>query len=664
MDLPAKAASLRKELSHHAYLYYALDRPEISDYRYDELMRELTAIEAEHPELVTPDSPTQRVGAKPLEGFETVVHEKPMESLQDAFSLDELREFGRRVAGAVPGPSYVVEYKIDGLSVALEYQDGLFVRGSTRGDGVTGEDITSNLKTVASIPLRLRAPATIEVRGEVYMPISVFKALNEERDAAGMPLFANPRNAAAGSLRQLDPSVTAARKLDIFVFNIQRMEGEVPDGHMKSLAFLKELGFRIIPNPVLCQNIEDCISRIEAIGEERASLPFDTDGAVIKVDDFTARQALGSTAKFPRWAIAYKYPPEIKKTKLLDITVTVGRTGALTPTAVLEPVRLSGTKVQAATVHNKDFIAEKDIRIGDTVFVRKAGEIIPEIVEVDKSVRDGTERPFEMPPFCPSCGEPVTDDEEEAAVRCTNPSCPAQLVRKLAHFCSRTAMDIEGLGEQNAERLVSQGLVSAIADLYDLKAEQLAGLFRMGDISAAKLIAAIEASKSQDLSRLLYGFGIRHVGAQTAKLLSEHFLTMDKLSAATLSELTVIPEVGEIVAKSVIDFFSHPQTAVQLARLAAAGVNMSGRPGSADIALRGLTFVLTGALSGMTRDEAKAKLEAKGGKVTDSVSKKTSYVVAGEDAGSKLTKAAGLGIPVIGEAELMNLLEGKHEDHA
>ena len=664
MDLPAKAASLRAQLSHHAYLYYALDRPEISDYRYDELMRELETLEAEHPDLVTPDSPTRRVGAKPLEGFDTVMHEVPMESLQDAFSLDELREFSRRVESVTAHPSYVVEYKIDGLSVSLEYIDGLFVRGSTRGDGVTGEDITQNLRTVSSIPLRLRSPATIEVRGEVYMPAAVFKALNEDREAEGKPLFANPRNAAAGSLRQLDPSVTASRRLDIFVFNIQRFAGEGPKGHLESLAMLRELGFRVIPKSALCESMEACIARIEAIGEERPTLPFDTDGAVIKVDSFEDRVLLGSTAKFPRWAIAYKYPPEIKPTKLLDITVTVGRTGALTPTAVLAPVRLSGTKVQAATVHNKDFIAEKDIRIGDTVFVRKAGEIIPEIIEVDKSARSGTERPFEMPTHCPSCGEPVTDDPEEAAVRCTNPSCPAQLVRKIAHFCSRGAMDIEGMGEQNAEKLVSQGLVSSIADLYDLKTEQLAELEGLGDISAAKLVAAIEKSKSQDLSRLLYGFGIRHVGAQTAKLLSEHFQSMEKLSAAPLSELVVIPEVGEIVAGSVADFFSHPQTGIQLARLAAAGVNMSGAPGSADITLRGLTFVLTGALSGMTRDEAKAKIESKGGKVSGSVSKKTSYVVAGEDAGSKLTKAGELGIPVISEEELMNLLEGKNEDYA
>ncbi len=664
MDLPARAASLRAQLSHHAYLYYALDRPEISDYRYDELMRELETIEAEHPELVTPDSPTRRVGARPVEGFDPVTHEVQMESLQDAFSLDELMEFARRVTGVVPNPSYVVEYKIDGLSVSLEYRDGLFARGSTRGDGVTGEDITSNLKTVASIPLRLRSPVTIEVRGEVYMPTNVFEALNEEREADSKQLFANPRNAAAGSLRQLDSSVTASRRLSIFVFNIQRMEGEMPDGHMQSLALMKELGFRVIPNPVLCENMEACIARIEAIGEERPSLPFDTDGAVIKVDDFAARAALGSTAKFPRWAIAYKYPPEVKPTKLQGITVTVGRTGVLTPTAVLASVRLSGTNVQAATVHNKDFIAEKDIRIGDTVFVRKAGEIIPEIVEVDKSARDGSERPFVMPQFCPSCGEPVTDDEEEAAVRCTNPSCPAQLVRKIAHFCSRTAMDIEGMGEQGAEKLVTLGLVGSIADLYDLTVPQLAKLDGMGDKSAANMVAAIAASKSQDLSRLLYGFGIRHVGAQTAKLLSEHFLSMEKLSAASLSELTVIPEVGEVVAQSVVDFFSHPQTGVQLARLAAAGVNMSGIPGSADITLRGATFVLTGTLSGMTRDEAKARIEAKGGKVSGSVSKKTSYVVAGEDAGSKLTKATELGIPVLGEVELMNLLEGKNEDHA
>ena len=657
MDLSERAASLRDQLNHHAYLYYVLDSPEVSDYRYDELLTELEKLEAEHPELVMPDSPTQRVGGAPAEGFNTVLHEVPMESLQDAFSFDELREFDRKVQDVIKEPAYVVEYKIDGLSVALEYENGIFVRGSTRGDGVTGEDITGNLKTIPSIPLKLRAPVTIEVRGEVYMPTAVFEKLNEERDALGAQRFANPRNAAAGSLRQLDPAIAASRKLDIFVFNIQRMAAELPLDHAKSLELLKEFGFRTIPAPALCSNIEECILRIEKIGEERTSLPFDTDGVVVKVNSFTDRTAIGSTSKFPKWAAAYKYPPEIKPTKLIDITIAVGRTGVLTPTAVLEPVRLSGTVVKAATVHNKDFINEKDIRIGDTVLVRKAGEIIPEIVEVDKLKRMGTEIPYVMPTVCPSCGEQVTDDSEEAAVRCTNPSCPAQLVRLIAHFCSRPAMDIEGMGEQNCEKFVLEGLVAGIADLYYIKEDEIAALDKMGDKSAAKLISIIEQSKSRDLSKLLFGFGIRHVGAQTAKLLSEHFLTMDKLKAASLEELTIIPEVGGIVAKSVIDFFSHPQTDNQLVRLAAAGVNMSGSPGSDDIKFRGLTFVLTGTLSQMTRDEAKAAIEKRDGKASGSVSKKTSFVIAGEDAGSKLAKAAALGVEILDESAFIRMLE-------
>ncbi len=658
MDMEKKVTKLRAELLHHSYLYHVLDSPEVSDYRYDELMRELADIEKKHPELVTADSPTQRVGAKPEGGFASVTHLVPMESLQDAFSFEELKDFEGRVQGALDTKGYVVEYKVDGLSVSLEYEEGIFVRGSTRGDGVTGEDITSNLRTIKSIPLKLRSPVTIEVRGEVYMPNAVFARLNEAREASGEALLANPRNAAAGSMRQLDPKIAASRGLDILIFNIQRLEGEMPKTHMEAHELMRSLGLKVIPNAKFCKNINEVISEIEHIGEIRGDLPFETDGAVIKIDDFAERQILGSTSRAPRWAVAYKYPPETKPTKLLDITVAVGRTGVLTPTAVLEPVRLSGTTVRAATVHNRDFIKEKDIRIGDTVLVRKAGEIIPEIVEVDKSKRDGSEVEYLLPTNCPSCGEAVYEDEDEAAVRCTNPTCPAQVVRKIAHFCSRAAMDIEGMGEQNVEKFVAEGLVSSIADLYDLKEEDIAKLEGKGEKSASNLVSAIEKSKGQDLSRLLFGFGIRHVGSQTAKNLSEHFQSMDKLSKATKEELVTVPEIGAVLADSIADFFSHEETATQIERLAAAGVNMSGKEGSVDISLRGQTFVLTGTLSTLKRDEAKAALEAKGAKVSGSVSKKTSVVVAGEDAGSKLVKARELGITVMDEAELIKLLEG------
>lgn len=658
-DVKRHMEALRTTLNHYAYQYYVLDDPEVSDYRYDELLRELETLEAQHPEYVTPDSPTQRVGGKLLEGFAQVRHEVPMESLQDVFAVEELFDFDERVRAAGVQPVYVVEYKIDGLSVSLEYENGLFVRGSTRGDGRVGEDITANLRTIRAVPLRLtRNIPYLEVRGEVYLPAKAFLQLNERRQQEGQPLFANPRNAAAGSLRQLDPAVTATRPLSIFVFNIQRMEGERADGHAASLELLRELGFRVIPDYRRFEGMQSCVERVKQIGEMRGKLPFEIDGAVIKLDDFAARERLGSTAKFPRWAVAYKYPPEIKSTRLLDIVVNVGRTGVLTPTAVLEPVQLSGSTVRAATVHNKDFIAQKDIRIGDIVRVRKAGEIIPEIVEVDFSKRDGSEREFSFPTVCPSCGEPVLDDGQEAAVRCTNPDCPAQLVRSITHFCSRGAMDIEGMGEQSSEQFVSAGLIASIADLYDLSAPQIAALERKGEKSAAKLVAAIEQSKGRGLARLLYGFGIRHIGERSARQLAETFGSMDKLRRATFEELTAVPDVGEEMAQSVLAFFSHRQTQSQLARLAAAGVDMTQEQTVKEAALLGKTFVLTGTLPTLTREQAKALIEQKGGKVTGSVSKKTSYVVVGEDAGSKLVRAQELQIPLLDEAALMNLLGG------
>lgn len=658
-DVKRHMEALRTTLNHYAYQYYVLDDPEVSDYRYDELLRELETLEAQHPEYVTPDSPTQRVGGKLLEGFAQVRHEVPMESLQDVFAVEELFDFDERVRAAGVQPVYVVEYKIDGLSVSLEYENGLFVRGSTRGDGRVGEDITANLRTIRAVPLRLtRSIPYLEVRGEVYLPAKAFLQLNERRQQEGQPLFANPRNAAAGSLRQLDPAVTATRPLSIFVFNIQRMEGERADGHAASLELLRELGFRVIPDYRRFEGMQSCVERVKQIGEMRGKLPFEIDGAVIKLDDFAARERLGSTAKFPRWAVAYKYPPEVKSTRLLDIVVNVGRTGVLTPTAVLEPVQLSGSTVRAATVHNKDFIAQKDIRIGDIVRVRKAGEIIPEIVEVDFSKRDGSEREFSFPTVCPSCGEPVLDDGQEAAVRCTNPDCPAQLVRSITHFCSRGAMDIEGMGEQSSEQFVRAGLITSIADLYDLSAPQIAALERKGEKSAAKLVAAIEQSKGRGLARLLYGFGIRHIGERSARQLAETFGSMDKLRRATFEELTAVPDVGEEMAQSVLAFFSHRQTQSQLARLAAAGVDMTQEQTVKEAALLGKTFVLTGTLPTLTREQAKALIEQKGGKVTGSVSKKTSYVVAGEDAGSKLVRAQELQIPLLDEAALMNLLGG------
>ncbi|MEA4933218.1 MAG: NAD-dependent DNA ligase LigA, partial [Lawsonibacter sp.] len=574
----------------------------------------------------------------------------------DVFDFEELRAFDQRVRGVVSDVTYVVEPKIDGLSVALEYEKGLFVRGATRGDGRVGENVTENLRTVRSIPLRIPdAPAYLIVRGEVFMPKKVFHALNEERERRGEALFANPRNAAAGSLRQLDPKIAASRKLDILAFNIQWAEEIVFQTHLDTLEYLTHKGFKVIPHN-LCHTVEESTARITEIGENRDSFPFDIDGAVVKVNSLSQRVELGSTAKFPRWAAAYKYPPEIKSSKLVDIVVQVGRTGVLTPRAVLEPVRLAGTTVTSATLHNQDFISEKDIRIGDTVLVRKAGEIIPEVLSVVMEKRPEYTQPYLLPELCPVCGAPVKRDEDGAHTRCTGAECPAQLLRTLAHFSSRDAMDIEGLGIAVVENLVNAGLVKTPGDLYVLSEEDVAGLDRMGKKSAQNLLAAIERSKAQDLSHLIFAFGIRQVGQKAGKILAARFHTLDALERATLEELTAVDDVGEITARSILEWMASPQSKHLIASLQAAGVNMTATEQGSDHRFEGMTFVLTGSLEQFTRDEAAARIEAFGGKVSGSVSQKTAYVVAGEKAGSKLRKAQEFGIPVLTELEFSALL--------
>lgn len=657
MDVKREIQALREKLERWSYQYYVLDEPTASDYDYDMALRQLEELEAANPELVTPDSPTQRVGGQALDKFQSVQHRVPLESLQDVFSLQELADFHDRVAAAVPDVVYDVEPKIDGLSVALEYENGLFVRGATRGDGQVGEDVTENLRTIQAIPLRLpdSLPRLI-VRGEVYMPKSVFHKLNEERELAGDKLFANPRNAAAGSLRQLDPRIAAARRLSILVFNIQYAEGKEFATHAEGLDYLKSQRFKVVPY-TLCQSIEECGRRIEAIGEGRENYDFDIDGAVVKVNDLTQREALGSTAKFPRWAAAYKYPPEEKPAKVLDIIVQVGRTGVLTPKALVEPVRLAGTTVQNVTLHNQDYITEKDIRIGDTVLVRKAGEIIPEVVSVLKEKRPPDATPYHLPDTCPVCGAAVARDEDGAHIRCTGAECPAQLLRTITHFASRDAMDIEGLGEAVVEALVNAQLIRTPGDLYFLRLPDVAALERMGKKSAENLLQAIENSKGQDLSRLLFAFGIRQVGQKAGKVLAQRFGTLEALERATLEELTAVPDVGEITARSLLDWLSSQQSQHLIARLREAGVNTASTLEPVGTALAGQTFVLTGELTRFTRKEATEALEALGAKVSGSVSKKTSYVVAGEAAGSKLQKANELGIPVLSEEDLVARLE-------
>ena len=656
MDAKFEIERLRTVLNQAGYEYSVMDNPTMSDYDYDHQLRRLEELEAAHPELVTPDSPTQRVGGQVQEGFQPVTHQVPLESLQDVFDPGELSEFDQRVRGAVPEAEYDVEPKVDGLSVALEYVDGAFVRGATRGDGRVGEDVTANLKTIRAIPLKLPEPVPhLIVRGEVFMPRTVFARLNEDREQNGEALFANPRNAAAGSLRQLDPRIAAARQLSIIVFNVQYVEGISFTTHTESLDWLERMRFKVIPHDT-CSTIEQAGASIRSIGENRTAYPYDIDGAVVKVNSLQERSLLGSTAKFPRWAAAYKYPPEQKPSRVLDIVVQVGRTGVLTPRAVLEPVRLAGTTVQSASLHNQDYIAEKDIRVGDTVLVQKAGEIIPEVVGVVREKRPKGTQPYRLPERCPVCGAHVARDEDGAAIRCTGAECPAQLLRNLTHFASRDAMDIEGLGPAVVEGLVKAGLVRTPGDLYRLEAQSVAQLERMGQKSAENLIAAIEKSKSRDLSRLLFAFGIRQVGQKAAKVLAARFGTLDRLSQATVEELTAVDDIGEITARSLAEWLHSDQAEHLIASLKGAGVNTASQAQPVDDRLAGKTFVLTGTLEHFSRAEAGARIEALGGKVSSSVSRKTSYVVAGEEAGSKLDKANALGITVLSEAEFLQML--------
>ena len=657
MDYRQEMKQLRDELNAHGYRYYVLDDPTISDYEYDHKLRRLEDLEREHPEEITPDSPTQRVGGPALKEFQQVEHAVPLESLQDVFDGDEVREFLARVAETVDAPAYSVEPKVDGLSVALEYRDGVFVRGATRGDGRVGEDVTENLRTIRSIPMTLpeKLPRLI-VRGEVYMSRTVFEELNAQREIAGQPLMANPRNAAAGSLRQLDPKVAASRKLDIAIFNLQLAEGKTFATHTETMEYLASQHFKVIPNRCL-SSAEDLLAEIDRLNDTRMEFPFDMDGAVIKLNDLALREKLGSTAKCPRWAIAYKYPPEQKPSQLVDIVLQVGRTGVLTPKAVLKPVRLAGTTVTNATLHNQDYIMEKDIRIGDTVIVQKAGEIIPEIVEVVKDKRPEGTVPYRLPETCPVCGAPVSRDPDGAAVRCTGAECPAQLLRNLTHFASRSAMDIEGLGPAVMGQLVDSGLVSTAADLYDLEAEAIAKLDRMGDKSADNAVKAIAKSKENDLWRLIFALGIRQVGEKAAKTLAQHFGTMDALCAASAEELTAINDVGPITAAYLRSWMDNPQSQDLLARLKIAGVNMECKEKMLDSRFAGMTFVLTGALERFTREEAGEMVEKRGGKAASSVSKKTTYVVAGPGAGSKLRKAQELGIPVLSEEDFLAMLQ-------
>ena len=655
MDYRQEMEQLRQELNQHGYRYYVLDDPIISDYEYDHMLRRLEDLEKEHPEEVTPDSPTQRVGGAPVTDFPSYAHPVPLESLQDVFDGGEVADFLERTAQAVPGASYSVEPKVDGLSVALEYRDGVFVRGATRGDGRTGEDVTENLRTIRSIPMTLpeKLPRLI-VRGEVYMSKTVFAELNRQRELRGEALMANPRNAAAGSLRQLDPKICAQRKLDIAVCNLQPPAGRTFATHTETLDYLRSQRFKVIPAKRLGEP-EEILAEIERLNDTREDLPFDMDGAVVKLDSLSDRAILGSTAKCPRWAVAFKYPPEQKPTVVKEIVVQVGRTGVLTPKVVVEPVRLAGTTVTNATLHNQDFIDEKDIRVGDTVIVQKAGEIIPEVVAVVKEKRPEGTVPYHLPSTCPVCGAVVERDEDGAAWRCTGAECPAQLLRNLVHFGSRNAMDIDGVGPAVMEQLISRGLVKNAADLYFLTAEQLEALDRMGKKSAANAIKAIDDSRSRGLERLLYALGIRQVGEKAGKILAAHFGTFDALAAAGEEELTAIDDVGAVTAGYIRRWIDSPQGKHLIGRLKEAGVSMDSAAVKVDDRFAGMTFVLTGALERFSRTEAAALIEERGGKASGSVSKKTTYVVAGADAGSKLRKAQELGIPVLTEEEFAEM---------
>ncbi len=651
MDAKERASTLRKLLDEASFKYYVLDAPDISDYEYDMMLRELETLEAEHPELVTRESPTQRVGGKALDAFEQVVHEVPLESLQDVFSFEELDAFGQRVAAAVEDPEYDVEPKIDGLSVALRYENGVFVQGATRGDGAIGEDVTENLRTVRSLPLKLHnAPEHLVVRGEVYMSKKVFRELNAERERDEKPLFANPRNAAAGSLRQLDPRIAAQRRLDVIVFNIQSVTGMSFEKHSETLDYLKSLRFKTVPHFEF-STVRECCGKISAIGEDRDLFDFDIDGAVIKVNSLAQRAALGSTAKAPRWAVAFKYPPEKKETRVTDIVIQVGRTGVLTPKAVLEPVRLAGTTVTNATLHNQDFIAERDIRVGDTVLVQKAGEIIPEVLSVNLSKRPEGSVPYKFPDTCPECGTPVKRDEGGVAIRCQGAECPAQRLRHIVHFASKSGMDIEGLGPAVAQLLIDSGLIKSPGDIYSLREGDVASLQGLGKKSAENLIAAIDGSRSNGLVKLISALGIPQVGQAAAKALARRFGSMEALEAASVEELTEVPDIGPVTAKSIRVWLDSDQSMHLLGLLKKAGVDMLYTEDVTDRRFEGKTFVLTGALSKYTREEAGEIIERFGGKTSSSVSKKTDYVLAGENAGSKLTKAQSLGISVITEDE-------------
>ena len=659
MEPKQEIEQLTRELEHAGYLYYVLDNPEMSDYDYDHKLRRLEELEAQYPQYASPLSPTRRVGGQALSEFVKVRHAVPLESLQDVFSYDELRDFDAHVREEEPDAEYSVEPKVDGLSVALEYVDGQFVRGATRGDGLIGEDVTENLKTIRSIPMTLEhAPARLIVRGEVFMPRASFEALNAEQEKLGKPLFANPRNAAAGSLRQLDPGIAAKRRLDILVFNLQLAEGAEFQTHSETLDYLRNLKFKVIPY-TLCRDMDKAEQLIAELGETRYDLPYDIDGAVMKLNSLAGRARLGSTAKFPRWAAAFKYPPEVKESVVRDIEVTVGRTGVLTPTAVFDPIFLAGTSVSRASLHNGDIIANLGVGIGDTVQVRKAGDIIPEVIAVSAHLPGA--QPFQMPTVCPSCGAPVVHLQDETALRCVNPECPAQSLRNLIHFASRNAMAIDGLGEAVAVQLIDKGLVSTVADLYTLTEEQLLTLDKFKKKSAQNLLNAIEGSKRNNLDKLIFGLGIRNIGDKAAALLGEHFGSMDALRQATAEQMCEIDGFGEVMAQSVLEFFAKDGTTDLLNRLAHDGVNMQWTGEKKGTALAGMTLVVTGTLPTLSRQEAEALITQNGGKAAGSVSKKTSYVVAGEAAGSKLTKAQTLGIPVLDEAGLYQLIEDNRQ---
>lgn len=658
-----RVEELTKLLNYHSYKYYVEDSPQISDFEYDKLLRELEDLEAKYPELQDANSPTRRVGGAVLSKFESVIHQVRMESLQDAFNKNEILDFDKRVSSVISDYSYVVEHKIDGLSVSLEYVDGKFTRGSTRGDGDVGEDVSENLKTIKSIPMILKEKIPyLEVRGEVFMPRKKFEELNGFREAMGEQLFANPRNAAAGSLRQLDSKVTAKRGLDIFVFNIQQVVGREITSHLEGLKFLKNQGFKVILNEDEFNDIESAYAKIQEIGEERGELPFDIDGAVVKVNNFTQRNELGSTSKYPKWAIAYKFPAEQKSTKVEDIIVQVGRTGALTPLAILTPVRIAGSLVSRATLHNSDYIAEKDIKIGDTVIIQKAGDIIPEVVEVDFSKRDKNVREFKMPTHCIECGALVVREEGEAAYRCTGTNCPAQRLRNIIHFVSTNAMDIDGIGPSIIEQMLNKNIIETAADLYNLSVDEIAKMDKMGEKSANNLLNALEKSKNNPLYRLIYALGIRHIGEKSAKILARKYKDIDLLINANVEELSQLEDMGETMAKSIVNFFSQEQNIEFINKLKASGVNMKDTEDEKKSdKFSGLTFVLTGTLENLTRKEASTIIENLGGKTSSSVSKNTDYVLAGSEAGSKLDKAISLGIKVISEDEFIEMTGDEYD---